>query len=62
MKVELNDVLERLAFILAKQSHWEGIKAVHDSIAAVENLEFQDPLEVARQNLRSTHIHKTECP
>lgn len=55
MKIELNDVLERLAFILAKQTDWEGVKAVRDCVAAVENLERQDPLELARQNLQKYH-------
>lgn len=62
VKIEINDILERLAYVLAKQTEWPAIQAVHDCIAAIENLENQDQLELARQHLRSNHNYQTECP
>ena len=51
-KLTLIDVQERLAYVLAKQTEWAGVKAVQDCIAAVESLTQQGPLELARQGLR----------
>ena len=62
MKVELNDVLERLAFMLVKQPDWQSKLAVHQCIDSVAELVNQDPLELTRQKLRSNDNHKTECP
>ena len=56
MKVELNDVLERLAFMLVKQPDWQRKLAVHQCIDAVAELANQDPLELARQSLRSNRF------
>lgn len=51
MKIELNDVLERLAWVHSQQTEFPQICAVRHCIEEVEKLGRQDPLEIVRQTI-----------
>ena len=62
MTIPLADIQERIAFVLANQTEWQAIVAVHECIAAVESLAQQDALESARQRLRESELcHMEQC-